>query len=111
MKLSQYICAKCRNPFTRKWNANRHSNNKHSGAIENIISFTEYITEHKIYSSPLNDFYEDNNNHNTNVKNQLFFDKHISVNNDYLTFNIIADLFDIFIENELSSYKILEPLS
>lgn len=40
MKTPKYICAKCRQPFTRRWNAYRHSNNKHFGSIENIISLS-----------------------------------------------------------------------
>ena len=90
MKTPRWICAKCRQPFTRRWNANRHSKNKHFGSIENIISFTEYIINRPDSSIPLNGFYEDNNRHNpTNVKNQLFFDKPISFN---------KDLFDTLLE-------------
>lgn len=110
MKLPKYICAKCRIPFTRRWNAHRHCNNKHSGTIENIISFTEYITKQKHSSIPLNDLYKDNNSPKTYVKNQLFFDNQISANNN-LAFNTKADPFDDFMENELLPYKILEPLS
>lgn len=47
MKTPRYICSKCREPFTRRWNANRRCNNKHYGEIENIISFTEYIMNQK----------------------------------------------------------------
>jgi hypothetical protein len=112
MKIPKYICAKCKMHFTRRWNANRHCNNKHSGAIENIISFTTYIMNQKDYSIPLN-----GSSHQSNVKNQLFFDNQISVkNNNYnnknLQFNnIAADPFDDFIDDELSSYHLLEPLS
>jgi hypothetical protein len=86
MKTPRYICSKCRQPFTRRWNAYRHSNNKHFGSIEDIISFTEYTSNQTDSSIPLNGFYEDNNNshHPINVKNQLFFDKPISFNNDLL---------------------------
>ena len=51
MKTPRYICSKCRQPFTRRWNANRHSNNKHYGGIENIISFTEYNNESERFHS------------------------------------------------------------
>ena len=44
---TENVCARCRLPFTRKWNAIRHCNNKHSGVIENIISFTEYVINQK----------------------------------------------------------------
>jgi hypothetical protein len=108
MKTPKYICAKCRQPFTRRWNANRHCNNKHFGEIENIISFTEYIVNRPDSILP-NSSYENNNSHPINAKNQLFYDQQISSNN--LPFNTIADPFDKFIENELLPYKLLEPLS
>ena len=110
MKTPRWICSKCRQPFTRRWNASRHSNNKHFGSIDNIISFTEYILN-RTDSIPLDGFYEDNNSHYPlNVKKQLFFDKSISANNN-LPFNTIPDPFDNFIENELSTYNLLGPLS
>ena len=71
MKTPRYICSKCRQPFTRRWNANRHSNNKHYGGIENIISFTEYIMNQKD-SIPLYGYSEDNSSHQSNVNNHLF---------------------------------------
>jgi hypothetical protein len=108
MKTPKYICAKCRQPFTRRWNANRHCNNKHFGEIENIISFTEYIVNRPDSILP-NSSYENNNSHPINAKNQLFYDQQISSNN--LPFNTIADPFDNFLENELLPYKLLEPLS
>ena len=43
MKTPKYICSKCRQPFTRRWNANRHCNNKHYGTLDYVISFTEYL--------------------------------------------------------------------
>jgi hypothetical protein len=106
MKTPKWICSKCRQPFTRRWNANRHCNNKHYGAIENIISFTEYIINRKD-SIPLNGFYEDSS-HSLNVKNCLFFDKPISVNN--LQFNTLDPLDDA-IEHELLSNELLDQLA
>ena len=114
MKIPKYICSQCRMPFTRKWNANRHCTNKHSGAIENIISFTEYITNQNHSSNPLKYSYENNTSPQSNVKNQLFFDNQISVNNNNnnnLPFNTISDPFDDFLDNVLLPYKLLEPLS
>jgi hypothetical protein len=43
MKTPRYICSKCRQPFTRRWNANRHCNNKHYGTLDCVILFTEYL--------------------------------------------------------------------
>jgi hypothetical protein len=116
MKTPKYLCAKCRLPFTRRWNAYRHCNTKHSGTIENIISFTEYIISQQHSSLPLNHSYENDTSQQTNVKNQLFFDNQISVkNNNYNNrnsqFNNIADPFNDFIDNELLLYHLLEPLS
>ncbi len=106
MKTPKWICSKCRQPFTRRWNANRHCNNKHYGEIENIISFTEYIINRKD-SFPLNGFYEENNP-SLNVNNHVFFDKPISVNNSQ--FNTL-DPFDDAIEHELLSNKLLDQLA
>lgn len=107
MKTPRYICSKCRQPFTRRWNAYRHSNNKHYGIIENIISFTEYIMNQKD-SIPLNDSSEDNSSHQSNVKNQIFFDKSISPNN--LESSSLTDPFDHAIEPELSPYMLFDQL-
>jgi hypothetical protein len=114
MKTPRWICATCRQPFTRRWNANRHCNNKHFGRIKNIISFTEYMTKITNSSIVLNcSSYEDKNSypHPINVKKQLlFFDNQISANNNNLPLNTIADPFDVFLDRELSSYKLLEQL-
>ena len=80
MKTPRYICSKCREPFTRRWNANRRCNNKHYGEIENIISFTEYIMNQKD-SIPLNGHSEYNSSHQANVNNHIFFDKSIFTDN------------------------------
>lgn len=110
MKTPRYICSKCRQPFTRRWNAYRHSNNKHFGSIEDIISFTEYTSNRPDSSIPLNGFYEDkNSNHPTNVKNQLFFDKPISFNNNL--FDTLLEPLDDALERESSSYELLDQLA
>jgi hypothetical protein len=107
MKTPRWICTKCRQPFTRRWNANRHCNNKHFGSIENIISFTEYIIN-RTDSIPLNSLYEANNSHPLNVKNQLFFDKSISANN--LQSSTLRDPLDDALERELFPYELLAQL-
>lgn len=62
-------------------------------------------------SIPSNCYYPDNknNNHQLNVKNYLFLDNSNSANS--LQFNTIVDPIDNFIENELSFYNLLKPLS
>jgi hypothetical protein len=110
MKTPRYIYSKCRQPFTRRWNAYRHSNNKHFGSIEDIISFTEYTSNRPDSSIPLNGVYEDNNSHHPiNVKNQLFFDKPISFNNDLL--DTLLEPLDDVLERESSSYELLDQLA
>jgi hypothetical protein len=111
MKTPRWICAKCRQPFTRRWNAYRHSNNKHFGSIKDIISFTEYTTNGIDSSIPLNGFYEHKNNshHPTNVKKQLFFDKPISFNNNH--FDTFSEPIDDALERESSSYELLDQLA
>src|SRR5688572_17724826 len=107
MKNPKWICSKCRQPFTRRWNANRHCNNKHYGAIENIISFTEYIINRKD-SIPLNGFYKENNP-SLNVNNLIFFDEPSYVNNSQ--FNTLLDPLDDAIESELLSDELLDQLA
>jgi hypothetical protein len=107
MKTPRYICSKCRQPFTRRWNANRHCNNQHHGRIENIISFTAYVMNQKD-SLPLNGYSEDNSSYQSNVKNQLFFDQSISPNN--LQSSTLTDPLDDALERELLPYKIFDQL-
>lgn len=107
MKNPKWICSKCRQPFTRRWNANRHCNNKHYGAIENIISFTEYVINRK-HSIPLSGFYEENNP-SLNVNNLVFFDEPNYVNNSQ--FNTLLDPLDDAIEPELLSDELLDQLA
>ena len=107
MKNPKWICSKCRQPFTRRWNANRHCNNRHYGAIENIISFTEYIINRKD-SIPLNGFYEENNP-SLNVNNLKFFDGPSYINNSQ--FNTLLDPLDDAIEPELLSDELLDQLA
>jgi hypothetical protein len=107
MKTPRYICSKCRQPFTRRWNANRHCNNQHRGRIENIISFTAYLMNQKD-SIPLNGYSEDNSSYQSNVKNQLFFDQSISPNN--LQSSTLTDPLDDALERELLPYKIFDQL-
>ena len=107
MKTPRYICSKCRQPFTRRWNANRHCNNKHYGGIENVISFTDYIMNQKD-SIPLNGYSENNSSHQSNVNNHLFFDKSISPDN--LRYSTLTDPIDDAIDRELLPYEIFEQL-
>jgi hypothetical protein len=108
MKTPKWICAACKQPFTRRWNANRHCSNKHSGFFENIISFTDYIINRQD-SIQLNNFDKDNNSHSHNfVKNQVFYDKSISSNNSL--FDSITDPLEHILDQELLPYEVLSPL-
>jgi hypothetical protein len=42
MKTPKWICEACEQTFTRRWNANRHCNNKHYGMLDSVILFREY---------------------------------------------------------------------
>jgi hypothetical protein len=110
MKIPNYICAECRRPFTRRWNANRHCDNKHHGAVENIISCTEFVTNQKDHSSITLNYYEDNISRPTNLKNELFFDQSNYPNNNNSPHNTLSDPLDEALDRELSSYELLEPL-
>ena len=109
MKNPKWFCSKCRNPFTRRWNANRHCNNKHSGNLEHIISFTDYVINRQD-SNHLNNFNKENKGYQRNYeKNHVFFDTAISSNN--LPFNSNTDPLDNYIDQELSPYELLSPLA
>ena len=103
MKTPKYVCARCKLPFSRKWNAMRHCNNKHSGVIENIVSFTEFVINHKDSASYSNGFINQ-----YPLKNQSFYDSSSTINNT--SSNTLQDLFNKILETELSPYEILQPL-
>ena len=94
--------------FYKKMECKRHCNNKHYDAIENIISFTEYIINRKD-SMPLNSFHEENNSHPLHVKNHVFLDNSFSANNTRSS-NLTNPL-DGVIEHELLPYNLLDQLA
>ena len=109
MKTPKWICSKCRQPFTRRWNANRHCNNKHSGYLEHIISFTDYVINRQD-SNSLNNFNKNNKDYQRNFgKNHVFFDTAISSNK--LPFNPNTDPLENYIDQELSLCELLSPLA
>jgi hypothetical protein len=74
MKYPKWICNKCKQTLTRKWNAKRHCNTKHDGIFESIISFNEYlmtITD----SNPNRNLYSHNINEIPYPKHLFFQDK------------------------------------
>jgi len=109
LKNPRWFCSKCRQPFTRKWNANRHCNNKHFGAVEYIISFSDYIINPTGHSISLNNIYQNKDSNPLNVKKNVLFDKPISTYN--FPNNSITDSFDDLIEQESLPYKILDPIA
>jgi hypothetical protein len=109
MKTPRYICSKCRQPFTRRWNAYRHSNNKHFGSIENIISFTDYVINVQD-SNPLNNFNKENKSYQRNFgKNHVFYDTSVSSNN--IPFKSNTDPVESYLDQELLPYEVLSPLA
>jgi hypothetical protein len=91
----------------KKMECNRHYNNKHYGRIENIISFTEYIMNQKD-SIPSTGYSKDKSSYQSNVNNQLFFDKAIS--GDNLRYTTLTDPFVDAIDREFLLYEIFEQL-
>jgi hypothetical protein len=108
MKTPKWICSKCNQPFTRKWNANRHCNNKHSGRIENIVSFTEHVMNSKSRYILSDHFYQ-NNSYPLNIKTQLFDNKSTFVND--LQINTLTDPLDDAKGYELLSYELFDKLA
>jgi hypothetical protein len=48
MRIPRWICEICEQTFTRRWNANRHSNNKHGGILDPIISFKVFASRNSL---------------------------------------------------------------
>ena len=109
MKNPKWFCSECRKPFTRRWNANRHCNNKHAGSLEHVISFTDYIINRQD-SNFSNNLNKENKYHQRNYeKNQVFFDTALSSNN--LPSNSNTDPLESYLDQELSPYELLSPLA
>jgi hypothetical protein len=43
LRLQGWICITCERTFTRRWNANRHAADQHSGHLTQIVSVIEYL--------------------------------------------------------------------
>ena len=72
MRTPKWICNKCKQLLTRKWNAKRHCNSKHDGLSDSIISYREYLMTTKTDSNRNQNFYT----HNVNdlpFQKRLFF--------------------------------------
>jgi len=54
MKIPKWICSKCDQTFTRRWNAERHCNNIHDGEIDHIIYFRDYLRQTAYSQLPQN---------------------------------------------------------
>jgi len=90
-------------PFTRKWNATRHSNNKHDGIREYIITFSKYVIKKRILLVLYLTL-----NLVSLKKNQLYYESPITINNT--STDSVDNTFDKTIENEILVFTILEPL-
>jgi hypothetical protein len=109
MKIPKWICSKCNQPFTRRWNANRHCNIKHSGRIENITSFSEHVmnSPNLQYNVRLDSFSQ-NNSQSLNVKTKLF--NHESIDMNYSQSNTLNNSLYDANESKLLSYELLDQL-
>jgi len=109
MKIPKWICSKCNQPFTRRWNTNRHCNIKHSGRIENITSFTEHVmnSPNLQYKFRLDSFSQ-NNNHLSDVKTRLYNDKSNDMN--YSLANTLNNSLYDANGSKLFSYELLDQL-
>ena len=76
MKTPKWICEACEQTFTRRWNANRHCNNKHYGTLETVILFREYLANKGNYRYlRLSDMYSHNTNQIPYHQNLSFQEK------------------------------------
>ena len=110
MKTPKWICSKCNQPFTRKWNANRHCNMKHPGRMENITSFTEHIMNStNLQYNIRSDYFYQNNSQLLNIEKQLFNDKLINMN--YSQSNTLNNSLYDANRSKLLSYELLDQLA
>jgi hypothetical protein len=109
MKIPKWFCSKCNQPFTRRWNANRHCNIKHSGRIENITSFIEHVmnSPNLQYNIRLDSFSQ-NNSQLLNVKTLLYNNK--SNNTNYSQSNTLNNSLYDANGSKLISYELLDEL-
>ena len=85
MKIPKWICIKCEQTFTRKWNAFRHCNNKHGAIFESVIHFREYLMNRPNSQSSLIPNNALNFNQLPYQQNRNFQDKRINPHTDTLS--------------------------
>ena len=85
MKIPKWICIKCEQTFTRKWNAFRHCDNKHGAIFESVIHFREYLMNRPNSQSSLIPNNTLNFNQLPYQQNRNFQDKRINPHTDTLS--------------------------
>ena len=85
MKIPKWICIKCEQTFTRKWNAFRHCDNKHGAIFESVIHFREYLMNRPNFQSSLIPNNTLNFNQLPYQQNRNFQDKRINPHTDTLS--------------------------
>ena len=75
MRLPRWICKICEQTFTRRWNADRHCNNKHNCIFDAVIPFKVFASQKII------DPYQNTNNlqetYSSNIYNDSYFQNNL----------------------------------
>ena len=106
MKIPKWICIKCEQTFTRKWNAFRHCDNKHGAIFESVIHFREYLMNRPNFQSSLILNNTLNFNQLPYQQNRNFQDKRINPHTDTLSKPI-----DGYISDEKLLYNTMNELA
>ncbi len=85
MKIPKWICIKCEQTFTEKWNALRHCNNKHGVIFESVIHFRGYLMNKPNSQSSFIPTNALNFNQLPYQQNRNFQDKRINPHTDTLS--------------------------
>jgi hypothetical protein len=85
MKIPKWICIKCEQTFTRKWDAFRHCNNKHGTILDSFIQFREYLMNRPNSQLSLIPNNALNFNQQSDQQNRYFQEKNINPHTDTLS--------------------------
>ena len=110
MRNPKWICNKCKQTLTRKWNAKRHCNTKHNGLSDSIISYREYLMTTITDSNPYRNFYTHNVNE-LRFQKRLFFPDETTNSSLHLYARSRQDSIDDFTKRETMLSNTLDKIA
>ena len=111
MKIPKYICARCKMHFTRRWNANRHCNNKHYGTEGCVILFRDYILHKEIINLSFSDQYSENTTQIPYQQNLSFQERTNSNPMLYTNFNLTSNPNENYFDKDIRLSYTLNQLA